>query len=251
MNPAYLITTSSGAILCDTTRATQVEERWFDPEYWRSRDAQEVRGSGRGTTWFVELPSGDGVLRHYRRGGMVARLLGDRYWWSGAENTRAFAEWRLLAMMRDRGLPVPDPIAARYVRHGWYYRADLITGRIADSQTLAQWLGAGRVDASLMRRVGSTIADFHAARVFHADLNAHNVMVSEERIHLLDFDRGALRAPGGGWQRANLARLHRSLQKLSAHATPGHALPESLWRDLLNAYTARLNVEADAPGVPR
>jgi hypothetical protein len=44
------------------------------------------------------------VLRHYRRGGAVARrLLADRYVWAGEERVRAFAEWRLLARLHASG----------------------------------------------------------------------------------------------------------------------------------------------------
>ena len=240
MNQAHLITTADGAILIDATQTAQVEERWFEPAHWRAHGAQEIHGSGRGCAWFINLPSGACVLRHYRRGGLVARVLGDRYLWSGAERTRAFAEWRLLAGMRDLGLPVPAPIAARYVRHGWYYRADLITARIANSQTLAERLAQSQIDPMLMQRIGGTIADFHAAGVFHADLNAHNVMVNHERIHLLDFDRGERRAPARAWQQANLTRLRRSLHKLTVQAGKGAMFDERLWQALLQSYNERL-----------
>src|SRR4029453_11025308 len=62
------------------------------------------------------------VLRHYRRGGLIAKLSQDSYLWTGAARTRSFAEWRLLAELRRRGLRVPAPIAARYVRGLFTYR---------------------------------------------------------------------------------------------------------------------------------
>ena len=77
------------------------------------------------------------MLRHYRRGGAVARLSGDAYLWTGAGRTRSFAEWRLLRQLRRWDLPVPRPIAARYVRQGLAYRADLITGELTTRRTLA------------------------------------------------------------------------------------------------------------------
>ena len=52
--------------------------------------------------------------------------------------TRSFAEWYLTYHLHRAGLPVPAPIAARYVRHGLFYRADLITQRIENSESLAQ-----------------------------------------------------------------------------------------------------------------
>ena len=58
---------------------------------------------GRGTVAFVRDGERRWVLRHYRRGGLVARLLDDRYLWTGADRTRAFREWRLLRELRAAG----------------------------------------------------------------------------------------------------------------------------------------------------
>src|SRR5262249_4197276 len=108
------------------------------------------------------------------------------------------------------------------------------------SETLAQWLAAGRADAAAMARVGATIAAFHAAGAFHADLNAHNIMLGDERVHLIDFDRGELRVPDRDWQQSNLARLKRSLAKLGA------ADLDARWAALVAAYDERLDA-ANAP----
>ena len=67
---------------------------------------------------------------------------------------------------------------------------------------------------AMLERVGATVADFHAAGAYHADLNAHNVLIGRERIWLIDFDRGELRVPRAGWRHANLARLQRSIHKV-------------------------------------
>jgi 3-deoxy-D-manno-octulosonic acid kinase len=67
--------------------------------------------------------------------------------------------------------------------------------------------------------------------VFHADLNAHNVLLdAADRVWLVDFDRGELRARGA-WTHANLARLERSLVKVSA----GRYRAEH-WAALLEGY---------------
>jgi 3-deoxy-D-manno-octulosonic acid kinase len=104
--------TAGGAILCDPAVASQVDDDWFMPSHWRELGALRMQTGGRGGVALVGTPVGEGVLRHYRRGGMVARFMGDRYVWTGAERTRSFAEFRLLAAMAREGLPVPLPIAA-------------------------------------------------------------------------------------------------------------------------------------------
>ncbi len=92
----------------------------------------------------------------------------------------AFAEWRLLALLTERGLPVPKPVAARYQRSGLIYRCDLITKRIANAEPLSAVLARGGLargaDPEMQwRAIGATIANLHRAGVDHADLNAHNI----------------------------------------------------------------------------
>lgn len=238
MIDARIHASAGGAILFDAGLAAQADEAWFDPAAWEARGLLQGHGGGRGQVAFVRAPFGACALRHYHRGGMVARALGDRYLWTGMENTRGFAEFRLLAALRERGLPVPAPVAARYRRRGVHYTADLLTRRIESAQTLAQCLHANSADAHLLQRVGALIARFHAAGVYHADLNAHNVLVAPDGLHLIDFDRGELRAPARGWQRANLARLRRSLRKvLGANGGDGASdLEATLWAPLMRGY---------------
>ncbi|MEW9624844.1 3-deoxy-D-manno-octulosonic acid kinase [Rhodanobacter geophilus] len=229
---------ADGAILFDAEASPQVDTDWFVPERWREHGALRSQSGGRGGVQLIATPAGECVLRHYHRGGMVAKLMGDRYLWRGADATRCFAEFRLLAEIVRLGLPGPVPVAARYRRGGLFYRADLITRRIADAQTLAECLAAGRLDAELAREVGALVARFHRAGVWHADLNAHNVLVTSPALHLIDFDRGRLRTPVEAWRLANLERLHRSLLKLGAAAQGEAAFRTTVWTPLLDAYEA-------------
>jgi 3-deoxy-D-manno-octulosonic acid kinase len=248
---ARLQTTDDGAILFDAAAAAQAgsdrfDPAWFDPEHWRARGPVTRLGAGRGAA--VRVAAGDGawVLRHYHRGGMVARVLGDRYLWNGAERTRGFAEFRLLAELARRGLNVPMPVAARYRRSGTHYRADLITCYLDSAQTLAERVRAGSVDAADAARIGACIAEFHAAGAYHADLNAHNILIESQRVWLLDFDRGALRTPARSWQNANLARLHRSLLKLGAAREGERRFDAAFWCPLMSTYEHALGGFAQA-----
>jgi 3-deoxy-D-manno-octulosonic acid kinase len=207
---------------------------WFVPEYWRAQGVLQISPGGRGAVAFIRHDAGAWVLRHYRRGGLIARIVSDRYVWTGADRTRGYREWRLLAQLCAWGLPVPEPIAARYVRTGWSYRADLITAAVPDVETLSERLIAGRIDSGLWQSVGTTIAQFHRRGVQHADLNAHNILIDRTgRVFVLDFDRGRIRVRGG-WEERVLARLHRSLLKISAQ--DGSAFDESNWAALMAGY---------------
>lgn len=229
-----------GAILCDATASPQVVGDWFTPDYWRERNALRVQAGGRGGVAIIESPLGECVLRHYRRGGLVSALMGDRYLWTGADRTRPFREFRLLVEIARLGLPGPQVVAARYQRHGVLYRADLITRRIAEARTLAECLATGRLDRELAEQVGAVIGQFHRAGIWHADLNAHNVLVSPGDLYLIDFDRGRQRTPVAAWQRSNLQRLRRSLLKLGAASEGEAKFEQDIWQPLLDQHERTL-----------
>lgn len=235
MNPVS--TKSDGAdILYDAEIFGKIDMAFFDPKYWRARGELEGAARGRGTTWFVRHEDRRLVLRHYQRGGMLAPWLGDRYLWLGPDRTRAFAEWRLLAEMHRNGLPVPRPAAARVMRRGLYYRADLITVRISGARALSTLLADAMLGAERWRAIGRCLRRFHDRGICHADLNAHNVLLAGETVHVVDWDRGRQREPGA-WRRTNLARLKRSLDKLAAQRSGFHfSLAD--WQELLAAYAA-------------
>lgn len=166
----------------------------------------------------------------------MAPLLGDRYLWNGRTHSRGFAEFRLLAELSLRGLPVPEPVAARYQRRGPYYTADLITRTIGSAETLAHIVRERRLDAALAEQVGELVARFHDAGVDHADLNAHNILVNGDELWLIDFDRGEIRATGTAWKLTNLARLKRSLLKVGACDHDEAVLDREIWAPLMRGY---------------
>ncbi len=187
----------------------------FDVEFHRSEGRLEGSAQGRGEAWFFTFNGGVFVLRHYRRGGWMQRLRDDRYLWLGLERTRAFREWRLLAQLTRSVFPVPVPLAARAVRQGLSYRADIVTHRIMSVHSLAKTLKTTAIDSEQWRLIGKIIRRFHDANIYHADLNAHNILInSRNEVYLIDFDKGKLRPKGHQWKVSNLHRLQRSLSKL-------------------------------------
>ncbi len=240
MIKAQIQKTVDGAILFDSAHVAEADEQWFA----QVAGADAEQRAGRGAVVFFEAPFGACVLRHYRRGGLAARVSKDRYLWTGRERTRAFREFRLLTELAEAGLPAPAPLMARYQRSGMRYRADLITRQIPGVQTLAERLVANTLDAAVATTVGRTLADFHAEGVWHADLNANNVLVDAGgKVWLIDFDRCARRKPAMSWQLANLQRLWRSFDKLQAHkqmsnfdATFRHPLLAAYHRCLADRY---------------
>lgn len=241
--------TANGAMLYDASRAGNLQPLIFDPEQLRRRGLVEQEAQGRGTAWFIRMENRSWVLRHYRRGGLMARLWGDRYPFRTEDQTRPFAEWQLTYHLYRAGLPVPAPIAARYVRQGNRYRGDLITERLPDTRTLAQAVQEGPQSLLTWISVGRCLRLFHDRGVCHADLNARNILLDtgtglRTAVWLIDFDRGSLRAPGW-WSDANLVRLRRSLEKISWGLPPEH-FTEADWHGLLDGYQQAAGSRAPA-----
>jgi len=233
------LSTSRGGIVYDAARLRKPEAGMFTRAYWQERSQLESMSGGRGTVSVLHSQEGDWILRHYKRGGLAARISADRYLWLGANATRSLREWRLLAQLHDRGLPVPAPIAARYERTGLLYRADIITARLSHARTLAQVIAEKSLDATAWRHIGQTIARFHAVGVHHADLNANNIMLTDDAVYLLDFDRGRIRARGA-WEGDVIARLQRSLEKLRTKH-PELNYGEREWQALLAGVNAAVS----------
>lgn len=222
-------------MLYDASRAGNAQAGWLDALWWAQRGSVTAATAGRGAVSLIEADSRQLVLRHYRRGGLMARVSVDRYWWKGAQSARSFCEWHLLYLMRRYGLPVPTPIAAGYRRAGFGYTADLLMEGIPGARSLAVRLQAAPLPIAHWVAVGRCIRRFHVAGVFHADLNAHNVLFDgEDQVWVIDFDRAMLRAPGL-WSDANLARLYRSLEKVAADVPAAH-FTDADWASLLDGY---------------
>lgn len=214
----------------------------LEPLFERDAQQQDVSDNrqGRGSVLMFDYQGQSLVLKHYSRGGLFSRWVKDSYLFMGLGQTRMWREFKLLQLMQQLDLPVPRPVAARCRRTSQMsYQGDLVTQKIPAAQTLAQALGQGPLAAERWRAIGAVLAQFHRHQIYHADLNANNIMVTEEQqIFLLDFDKGAVRPRNSQrWTQNNLARLRRSLdkcQRLNKHFyfAPGD------WQQLLQGYRA-------------
>jgi 3-deoxy-D-manno-octulosonic acid kinase len=238
-----------GGVLLVADAAAAYRPAWFDGRGdgaaddaacpGADREAPPVPVGGRGSVRVFDTSAGTVVLRQYLRGGMARHVSRDRYLWIGAERTRGFRELRILAMLLDRGLDVPAPVAARYWRHGLAYRASLLMRWIPHTRTLAEVLRGGGDPLPVLTATMDAIARLHARGVWHADLNASNVLADADgRVWLIDFDRAQAGVADRARLAGNLDRLLRSLRKL----LPGEALAavEREWQALRRHYDARM-----------
>lgn len=223
----WIVRRRAAAILCVPARfAAAADLHWFDP----ARDgARAVGEGGRQAAWFVDGVHGPAVLRHYRRGGLRARLGRETYLWLGESRVRAFAEVRVLAHLQRAGVRVPEPLGAACWRAGAFYRNAILVARIAGARTLV----ANLVHAD-PAAVAGAIESMHASGVWHADLNAFNILFDDEgHVWLIDFDRARTGVVSPSQRRSNLLRLRRSLVKVAGEAG-GH------WWQRLDQEWARM-----------
>ncbi|MEZ8307948.1 3-deoxy-D-manno-octulosonic acid kinase [Vibrio splendidus] len=185
----------------------------FDAEYWQQQNKIIGSATGRGTTWFVELDTVQAALRHYRRGGLFGKLVEDSYLYFGDEKTRSYQEFELLKVLQKSGVNVPKPIAARVVKSGLTYKADLLSEKISNAQDLVAILRDKALPKEMYQKIGAEIRKMHQAQVNHTDLNIHNILIDDRyKVWIIDFDKCYIKN-GVKWKKGNWDRLKRSFLK--------------------------------------
>ena len=207
-----ILRSGSESVLYDSDRLPEPAPDGFRPDAWARSDGIVARFGGRGEALAVNGPFGAAVLKSYRRGGLMRRIVRQRYAWLGLERARSVREWRVLRALHEAGLPVPEPLAAYVRRIGPVYEAALMTRLIENARPLNEV--AAEFDAKRWAAVDALIGRFAEAGLRHPDLNATNILVTpDRRLWMIDFDRARL-----GDRPVDPAPMHarlaRSLAKL-------------------------------------
>jgi 3-deoxy-D-manno-octulosonic acid kinase len=238
----------------------------FNPSWLLTEDLITNTASGRGLVYFFAISGENCVLRHYYRGGLVAKISTDKFIYRDVTQTRPFQELSLLAKLFDAGLNVPKPLAARLQHTRFSYTADIITGTIPRAQELHSHILQQALEPSVWHEIGATLRKMHDLQACHYDINVKNVLLqhpdptAEEKlsnektlpadtsgelrvesvdkpqieVYLLDFDGCKIRS-GDAWKSANLARFKRSLEKQRAKFSP-YYYDEDCWHSVLQGY---------------
>ncbi len=213
--------------------------QWSTSEQRAPSTHQMTSHKGRGTLARIVLDTEtkeSALIKHYQRGGLFRRLLGDRYWCS----SRFLRELSVAEAALLHGVPTAEILALVIERNGFLYCADLVTREIPGAIDLGTYLAqnsslasqsdrGGRIEG-LLSAVAGLLRTMHAAGIFHADLNVKNILVQEAddslRCYVIDLDRARLRPLLRPSERIkNLKRLYRSLEKtglIPDHMTEGH-----------------------------
>ena len=169
---------------------------------WAAEHAEREVSGGRGPAWRVDLGGIPAAVRHFRRGGWMGPLLGDRYF---DHPPRPFAELEVSEALRASGVPTARVLAAAVLPARPGYRADIATAWITPGLDLAELLRPGlypdEARAAAVEAAGETVGRAHAAGLDHPDLRPRNLFLrplDPERweAFILDLDRARLTAQG-------------------------------------------------------
>lgn len=179
---------------------------------------------GRVPAYAVRLGSiaGDVVVRHSTRGGMVAKVVTDRY----VAPTRGIVELLNSERLRKEGVRTPRLIAyVVYPAGPMMRRLDVATREVPNAYDLAEVFSSPLSEENkheALAAISELIGSLTHAGAHHADLNLKNIVLSREgdvenriRAFVLDVDRVRFNVPGDPLvAQANMQRLMRSLEKV-------------------------------------
>jgi hypothetical protein len=178
-------------------------------------------GGNRASAFRISLGGGlELVARRSTRGGMVRHFLSATFL---GTDPRPFRELRVTAEARRRGVAVAEPVGAMAAWIGpGIYRGFFLTRAIA-GMTLWEFMRTDddpAVREHVVMQARAAIVTMHDRGVLHADLNLHNLMVTQAGesfvVVILDLDKAQLseHPVSAQGRRGNAQRLLRSVRKL-------------------------------------
>lgn len=180
--------------------------------------AADAALEGRGSVSMIELEGiGAVVVKHYRRGGMLANLISKTYLKLG--KPRSQLEYEQMQIVGRLGICTPEPIAYAY-KGGLFYRAWLVTREVEQALSMAQLsrIAPERV-AAAMHVLGRQIDLLVTHRIRHADFHPGNVLVDySNKVYIIDFDKACFY----GGRRTELRDMYK---RRWCRAARKHGLP--------------------------
>lgn len=168
------------------------------------------RGAMRTFPW---LPGRRGILRRYRRGGVIRHLLRESY----LLRNRPLCEFLMHTKLIELGLPVPNLLGVCWTRRGCLYSGFLATEELLGID-LDGWLRLHREDPegyrSILNACGKLIKEMHEAGIIHGDLQVKNIFICAQSPFIMDLDGARLHPAMHGFRcQCNLLRFRRSFEK--------------------------------------
>ena len=194
-------------------------ERYCDVSQYESNGKVVQVFIGRGRTYLVNDQEGRRVIiRHYYRGGMMAKLLKDKFLCFSATADRSVQEYDLLLRMRAMGLHVPTPVLARVTRNGLFVKNDIITKEITGARNIGKILSERRLADEEILKIGDLlldgadnpwICDFDKCEMTSITPRRYNEMVARLKR---SFDKESEERSGMMWTERDFEKLVRAIE---------------------------------------
>ena len=183
-----------------------------------------LRG-GRGALMRFDYPRGKGLVRPYRRGGLIGKFVKSGY----VLSNRPRRELEIHTYLFENGFSIPEPLGAMWERNGLIYRGALATHEVAASNLLDHLDAYPQHGRKVLDAAGKLIREMHDLGVYHADLQVANILVGQKRVYIIDFDKARRFSKVSRLRRArNLLRLRRSMSK--------HGMPDAFFAVVCHGY---------------
>jgi len=159
--------------------------------------------NGRGDVIRLVLDNGvTGIVKQYRRGGVVRYFIREYYLRKGT--TRCQAEYQMLEMAKAAGVSVPKPIA--WATTGtFFYKGWLVTKEIENSISLVDYYDENKENyVDIFNKTILQMRTLIKNRILHVDLHPGNVLVSNHQVYIIDFDKAVIK----DWDEEKLRRFY-------------------------------------------
>ena len=205
---------------------TEVDEiiKYFDIQQYKT-DAKVIDVHyGRGKTYLIQDSYNRRVIfRHYWRGGLIGKVLGDKFLSFFGSSHRSFREYDLLQTMKKMGLPVPKPIAAKEDKSLFFIRNDIALQEIPGTKNLGEILADRRLTDVEIAKIGDAIGRLFKAGIYHSDLNITNILFDgADNVWIVDFDKCVQRTISKKQYHEMVNRLKRSFDKFKENRNNFH-----------------------------
>lgn len=164
------------------------------------------------------------VVKHYRRGGLLANLITQYY--VTAARARSRIEFEQMQLVRMMGVQAPEPVACAY-RGLFVYKAWLVTREVPQVRTMVEFSqkSPDRI-AAVMTKLEQQLDILVDNRIVHADFHPGNILIDDrEQVYIIDFDKSA------AW-RGSKAKLALQYRARWCRAVKKHGLSMALCTQL-------------------
>lgn len=181
------------------------------------RATQGILGGRRSITRLQLDSIGPVIIKHFRRGGLLAHLVRRTYCRIG--QTRGQREFEEMTRVRQLGVQTPEPVAFAF-KGGLFYAAWLVTREIQSVQSMARLsLTEPRRVASALGELARQMAILVDHDILHADFHPGNVLIDDrDQVYIIDLDKAG--TYGGGKPKLRSKYRQRWCRAVRKHGLP-------------------------------